>query len=237
MPSSSKSQQRLFGWALSCKRGENTNCPANIQKIADSMSEAELEKFASTSHEGLPDKVKEALEEVYEMYNALCEEACEVCRGQGKTNKTESEDEKCIGCGNYVKSEVNKKFVGEKKEEKIDEGVSSKIEQPKGQGLKQAKAIPPSKGTKVDTKLPPATDNTKDEKDITPGIPPGIEKAGEKPLSKFTPSLFKIPGQKGKHDRTVYDFQQFLKIINYKTHDGTLQKGHGQNLTGGNAAD
>jgi hypothetical protein len=235
MPSTSKSQQRLFGWALSCKRGLSKDCPPSIQKIADSMSESELEKFAATSHEGLPDKVREALEEIYDLYNDLCEaEACEVCKGASKRNKTSAEDEKCLGgCGNYVSPEVNSKFVGEN--EKIDEGVSSKIQQPKGETLKAAKQTPASKNGKVDTKLPPAVDNKSDEKDITPGIPPGIEKAGEKPLFKFTPSLFKLPGEKAKHDRRVFDFNDFLKIINYKTHDGITQKGHGQNLTGGNA--
>lgn len=240
MQTTSQSQQRLFEWALSVKRGTSKDCPPSIQAIADSMSESELEKFASASTEGLPQAVKEALEEIYTLYNDLCEaEACEVCRGTSKRNKTSAEDEKCLGgCGNYVAAEVNSKFVGEKKDEKIDEAVSSKIEQPKGQGLKAAKQTPASKGGKVDAKLPPAVDNTKDEKDITPGIPPGIEKAGDKPLSKFTPSLFKLPMGKAKQERKVFDFEQFLKIINYKTHDGITQKGHGQNLTGknGNAA-
>ena len=62
MPSTSKSQQRLFGWALACKRGEAKNCPANVKKLADSMTEDELEDFASTKHEGLPEEVKEAIE-------------------------------------------------------------------------------------------------------------------------------------------------------------------------------
>lgn len=198
MPSTSKSQQRLFGWALSCKRGESKDCPANIQKIADSMSEAELEKFASTSHEGLPDKVKESLEEIFALYNEICE--AEVAES-----------------------------------EKLDEGKAIKIEQPKGKGLAAAKQTPASKAGKVETKLPPAVDNKSDEKDSTPGVPPGIEKAGEKPLSRFTPNLFKLPMEKGKHERRVFDFDQFLKIINYKTHDGIVQKGHGQNLSGGNA--
>ena len=35
-----------------------------------------------------------------------------------------------------------------------------------------------------------------------------------------------------KHERRIMDFPQFLKRINYQTHDDTLQKGHGQNLTG-----
>lgn len=66
--------------------------------------------------------------------------------------------------------------------------------------------------------------------DKNPSIPPGMEAAKKEP--SFTPSLYKAPMGKAKHDRRIMDFNQFLKVINYKTHDDTLQKGHGQNLTG-----
>ncbi len=61
MPSTSTTQQHLFGWALACKRGESDNCPANVKKLADSMSEEELTKYASTSHKNLPDSVEESI--------------------------------------------------------------------------------------------------------------------------------------------------------------------------------
>ena len=61
MASTSKSQQKLFGWALACKNGDTDNCPANVKKLADTMSKAELEKYASTSHKGLPDHVEESV--------------------------------------------------------------------------------------------------------------------------------------------------------------------------------
>lgn len=153
MPSTSKSQQRLFGWALSCKRGTTDNCPVNVKKLADTMSEEELEKYASTSHEDLPNKVKEALVE--------CEELME---GQ-KYSETD------------------------------------------------------------DVKTPPPVDKI-------PSIPPGSVPA-EKKREPMTPSLYKAPMGKSKHERRIMDFQEFLKRINYRTHDDTLQKGHGQNLTGG----
>ena len=54
----SKNQQQLMGAALRCKRtGDCSN--EQVKKLANSMSEKELEDFASTSHKGLPDKVQE----------------------------------------------------------------------------------------------------------------------------------------------------------------------------------
>lgn len=60
----SKQQQKLFGTALSVKRGET---PANkvskdVKTLAKSMPEKELEKFAATKHKDLPKKVNEDLE-------------------------------------------------------------------------------------------------------------------------------------------------------------------------------
>ena len=54
----SKDQQQLMGAALRCKR--TGDCSSEqVKKLAGSMSEKELEDFASTSHKGLPDKVQE----------------------------------------------------------------------------------------------------------------------------------------------------------------------------------
>lgn len=55
----SKSQQRLMGMALAYKRGESKTASPAVKELASSMSEKELEKFAKTKHEGLPDKVEE----------------------------------------------------------------------------------------------------------------------------------------------------------------------------------
>ena len=63
MPSVSQSQQQLFGWALACKRGESKSCPANVKKLADTMTDVELEKYASTKHNKLPKRVSESLNE------------------------------------------------------------------------------------------------------------------------------------------------------------------------------
>ena len=61
MPATSKAQQRLFGLAYAIKKGDMKpeDADAKAKELADSMSLADLKKFASTDHEGLPDKVKE----------------------------------------------------------------------------------------------------------------------------------------------------------------------------------
>jgi hypothetical protein len=68
--------------------------------------------------------------------------------------------------------------------------------------------------------------------DPMPNTPPGVDKAKPAKEIQFKPSLFKMPMHDATHDRRLMDFNEFLERINYKTHDGILQKGHGQNLTG-----
>lgn len=52
----SEQQQKIFGLALAVKRGEVSRSKVNekVLEIADSMSEAEIRKFASTKHKGIP---------------------------------------------------------------------------------------------------------------------------------------------------------------------------------------
>jgi hypothetical protein len=60
----SEQQQKLFGLALSVKRGETSrdDASAEVLKIVDSMSEKEIRKFASTLHSEVPKKkVNEAI--------------------------------------------------------------------------------------------------------------------------------------------------------------------------------
>jgi len=149
MPSTSKAQQRLMGQAYAIKKGDlkaedlNPEYKDEILKLVDSMTLKQLEDYASTSHEGLPNKVDESKQE-------------------------------------YANTD--------------------------------------------DVKTPPVIDKN-------PPLPAGYPAAGNKP--SITPSLFKMPMSKEKkHDRRIMDFNEFLVRINYRTHDDTLQKGHGQNLTG-----
>ena len=50
-----------MGLALAYKRGDvpDSKVSPKIKKLADAMSEKELEKYASTKHKGLPKKVSE----------------------------------------------------------------------------------------------------------------------------------------------------------------------------------
>ena len=61
MPATSKQQQKLFGLALSVKRGDTPRSEVSddVLGIVDKMSEKEIEDFASTDHKGLPTKKEE----------------------------------------------------------------------------------------------------------------------------------------------------------------------------------
>lgn len=62
MPARSKAQQRAAGAALSAKRGETKvgDLQGASREMYDSMSEAELEDYASTDLDGLPEHVDDA---------------------------------------------------------------------------------------------------------------------------------------------------------------------------------
>lgn len=57
----SKQQQKIMGLALSVKRGDTPKSEVSkeVLDMVDSMTEKELEDFASTKHKGLPKKVSE----------------------------------------------------------------------------------------------------------------------------------------------------------------------------------
>jgi hypothetical protein len=60
MPSVSKSQQRLMGMAYALKKGEMDpkEASAEVKELADSMTLAQLKKFAATKHDNLPEVVE-----------------------------------------------------------------------------------------------------------------------------------------------------------------------------------
>ncbi len=61
MPARSKAQQRAAGAALSAKRGETKvgDLKGASREMYDSMSEDELEDFAKTDLDSLPDHVED----------------------------------------------------------------------------------------------------------------------------------------------------------------------------------
>jgi hypothetical protein len=58
MPAVSKAQQKAAGAALSAKRGETkvSELKGAAREMYDSMTESELEDFASTKRKALPEK-------------------------------------------------------------------------------------------------------------------------------------------------------------------------------------
>lgn len=66
MPAKSKAQQALFGMALAVRRGEKKRSEVDdeVLKIVDGdMTDKEIEDYASTSHKGLADHIKESIDE------------------------------------------------------------------------------------------------------------------------------------------------------------------------------
>ncbi|WP_025662093.1 DUF3008 family protein [Rhizobium sp. IBUN] len=59
MPAKSKAQQKAAGAALSAKRGQTpkSRLKGPSREMAESMSERQLEEFASTKRKGKPDRV------------------------------------------------------------------------------------------------------------------------------------------------------------------------------------
>jgi len=60
MPAKSKAQQKAAGAALSVKRGDTKKSELRgaSKEMYDSMSESQLEDFASTKRKGKPEHVK-----------------------------------------------------------------------------------------------------------------------------------------------------------------------------------
>jgi hypothetical protein len=61
MPARSKAQQKAAGAALSAKRGETpvSELQGASKEMYETMSEDELEDFASTSHDDLPERAED----------------------------------------------------------------------------------------------------------------------------------------------------------------------------------
>jgi hypothetical protein len=63
MPAVSKAQQRFMGMVHSVDKGETPASP-EVAKVSADMKDSDAKDFASTSHDGLPDHVKEQLKSV-----------------------------------------------------------------------------------------------------------------------------------------------------------------------------
>ena len=126
MPAQSKQQQKLFGLALSVKRGDTPRSEVSddVLGIVDKMSEKEIEDFASTDHKGLPTK-KEEIEEILrerirEMLNPIIKEgrafiqAAKKAQQEGKTEFEFNGKTYPITLKEEVITEISdKEFVGD----------------------------------------------------------------------------------------------------------------------------
>jgi len=101
MPSVSKAQQRFFGLVKNCQ--ETGKCPSpKIKAIANSMSHAEVRKFAKTKHKNLPDKVSEGFITFSQFLmlkesETKCTCKCVECIN-GDCKSCSCEDCDCAGC-------------------------------------------------------------------------------------------------------------------------------------------
>jgi hypothetical protein len=59
MPAVSKAQQKFMGMVHATQKGDMESPSPEVSKAADSMSNKDAKDFASTSHKGLPDHIKE----------------------------------------------------------------------------------------------------------------------------------------------------------------------------------
>ena len=87
MPAVSQQQQKLMALALAYKRGETKDVSAKVKEIADSMSEKDLEDFASTKHKGLPVKKEEIIKEGLRAMCEACNEAIKEMYSPSKQQK------------------------------------------------------------------------------------------------------------------------------------------------------
>ena len=224
MPATSKSQQRLMGWALACKRGEQKNCPPNVQKLADDMTESDLEKYAKTSHEGLPDQVEEAVVEaaIYELYKVNEGAIKHLLMLAAEASDFEA-----------FKTDANEWMASQGNEPLSDDYLQDVFTNAESWNEKMEENMNESEGAlNVDAQTMTTTEKIPGQGDSVPPPPSGMDK-GDKIKDALTPSLYKAPmGKKGTLNQRVMDWDQLLKTINYKTHDGTMQRGHGQNLQG-----
>lgn len=66
MPAKSKKQQRLFGMVHALQKGKLKDASPEVKKIASGISDKDAEDFASTKHEGLPEKKEKKKKESFE---------------------------------------------------------------------------------------------------------------------------------------------------------------------------
>jgi hypothetical protein len=149
MPATSQQQQKLFGLALSVKRGETPRSEVSdeVLNIVDTMSEKKIKDFAETSHKGLPTKVETAVR------NLVRETFREKVLGENKFIKPK--DEMGVRTVKAIHNNINSIYelvIGKKKN---PNEVLSAFSNPLINSIKQAikHNYKPNLNTKLDKKV------------------------------------------------------------------------------------
>jgi hypothetical protein len=114
MPALSQQQQKIMGLALAYKKGKvpASKVSKSVKDLASSMSKAELEKYASTKHKGLPKKVGENKLPVSELHKMIQDAIAEVMAERFSTKRLTSEQKRLyiesIGKYNEYRSVIHR---------------------------------------------------------------------------------------------------------------------------------
>ena len=147
MPASSKAQQRLMGLVKAVQAGDvpKSKVSKAVQKMADKMKEKDVDKYASTKHKGLPNKVQS--EETLNENPAVIATAARAAIERAK--------EKDISPGVKVKTAANDKNHKDHKKAKgiiqrIRDKAKAAIDKVKNKKGKETKKAEPKKQSKSD---------------------------------------------------------------------------------------
>ncbi len=155
------------------------------------------------------DKTINYPENVKELSDSMSESELEKYSITKHSDLPEHVKENVIEFLNNINDEQYSSLLEAKKEQNIEEGILNED----GEGAMTSLVDVPKMG------------------DVNPPVTPGMDKSGSGDTfpGLFRPSTFKMPMKKGKHTRRIMDFDEFLKRINYATHDGDTQYGSGKN--------
>ena len=117
----SEQQQKLFGLALSVKRGKTprSEVSSEVLKIVDTMSEKKIRDFAKTSHEEIPKKVQTKEEAIREqllsiMISKIEEQSVEIA---SKTQQPMQTNEKPLNTAIERQQYANLKMMQQKRQQ------------------------------------------------------------------------------------------------------------------------
>jgi len=147
----SEQQQKIFGLALSVKRGQTSRDKVSdkVLKIVDGMSEKKIRDFAKTSHKGLPHKVETKEEAIrQEIIARMVDKIEEQIIDEAKLPRSEK------------KSKKAEKLAGPKNPKHV---VQLDLDQAALREVGSKRLTDPKTGKKKTTKVEPAKINVKGE--------------------------------------------------------------------------